>query len=102
MQRQPPKRKQLRKQDFSSNCYFTGGCRLGTAPHFAPENLRHSHREPLSSNRFWEAKDEALSGWSANLTLQDYGRVVRNSGSAPRDRSRTGRQREQEDRSKPR
>src|SRR6202158_979926 len=77
MQPQPPERKQLRKQDFSSNCYFTGGCRLGTAPHFAPENLGHVHREPLSSNRFWEAKDEVLGGWSATLTLPDYGRFAR-------------------------
>ncbi len=44
MQPQPPERKQLRKQDFSANCYFTGGCRLGTAPHFAPENLGGSGR----------------------------------------------------------
>jgi hypothetical protein len=30
----------------------------------------------------WEVKDRVLSGWSATLPLQDYGRIARNSSEA--------------------
>ena len=36
-----------------------------------------------STTGFLEMKDRVLGGWSATLTLPDYGRVARDSGPIP-------------------
>jgi len=58
---QPPEKKQLRKQDFSSNCYFTQGGAV------SERHLISQHRisdMPTANRRvqtgFWEAKDDAV------------------------------------------
>src|SRR6266852_2621331 len=68
VQSQLPERKQLRKQFYSSDCYFTLGCRLGTAPNLAPKNLGHVHHESLSSNGSG-SENKLLRGWSATRKL---------------------------------
>ena len=60
MQPQPPEKKQLRKQDFSSNCYFTRGVpsRNGTLFRTTDSDMPTANRRVQTG--FWEAKDDAV------------------------------------------